>query len=87
MREIPKWLHKKKKFCDRPSRVTFQRRCGPYLIVHEQVSNSPYGGAGHTAMKSAYSPKGLYLGSTRIAWRLWKKYGITRFFGNSEIVR
>ncbi len=85
MRETPKWFEKKKEFAGNSSRVTFWRRCGSYLIVHERVSNRPQGGKGYTEMRSAYSPEGLYIGPTRVAWRLWKKYGITRFFGNKEI--
>ena len=85
MREMPQWLKDKKKFADGPSRVTFWRRCGPYLIVHEQVSDKPYGGSGYTMTFSAYSPEGLYIGLTRHAWRLWKKYGITHFLGNRDI--
>lgn len=83
--EMPKWLKKKTRFADAASRVTFWRKCGPYLIVHEKVSNKPYGGSGHTELRSAYSPEGLFIGSTREGWRLWKKYGITRFFGGNGI--
>ncbi len=85
MREMPEWLEKKKKFCDGRSSVIFWRKSGPYLIVHEEVSNKPYKASGFTLMRSAYSPEGLYIGSTLNAWRLWNKYGITRFYGNNKI--
>ena len=68
MNKKPDWLEKKKNFASGASRVTFWRRCESYLIVHEQVSNKPYGGSGYTTMRSAYSREGLYIGPTRVAW-------------------
>ena len=50
---------------------------GPYLIRHEIWEME---GGSPTLMKAAYSPEGYYIGNSRIAYRLWKKYGITKFF-------
>lgn len=85
MRETPTWFKNMKTFAENDSRISFWRKCGPYLIIHEQVGNPPHGPPGYTLMRSAYSPEGLYLGSTKTAHLLWKKYGITRFFGNDKI--
>lgn len=52
-------------------------RRGPYVIVHEDVrfqqDKKPM------LMKSAYSLQGDYIGDTRTAHRLWKKFGIEKF--------
>lgn len=54
-----------------------QFRRGPYVIKHEMWDN----GDGYPIkMKSAYSPEGAYIGSTRTAHRLATKYGIAKFF-------
>lgn len=56
----------------------FQRNMGAYVIKHEFWRMEPEGTP--VLIKSAYSPEGIYLGGTRWAYRIVKKYGITKFF-------
>ncbi len=46
-----------------------------YEIREEYWDDSPYGGSGIT-MKSAYTPSGDYIGDSKWAYRLCKKWGI-----------
>jgi len=56
-----------------------QFKRGPYVIKHELVDQTEYGGKGDLLMKSAYSLEGDYIGTTRNAHHFWKRYGITKF--------
>lgn len=55
------------------------RQVGPYVIRDETVQNG-----GHPLRwKAAYSETGFYIGKSGLAWRLWKRYGIERFYNAS----
>lgn len=58
-------------------RVVKEIKRGAYVIRHEiwTMPDCP-----PTPMKVAYSPEGHYIGVTRWAFRLVKKYGVTQFF-------
>ena len=47
-----------------------------YVIRKEIVDDSDYGGSGHLVMSRAYTPKGEYIGTTKMARLICKKYGI-----------
>lgn len=51
---------------------------GPYIIKWEWWANNKTDPP--VLIKSAYTPAGHYIGPTRWAWRLWKKYGVTEMF-------
>lgn len=56
-------------------------RRGSYVIRHERWTMEGEPPRDATFMKSAYSIQdGSYIGSTKIAHRLWKKYGIEKFY-------
>lgn len=56
-------------------------RRGPYVIKHEWWKMEGMPDNQRTFMKSAYSVQdGSYIGGTEIAHRLWKKYGIEKFY-------
>ena len=57
-----------------------ERQIGPYIIRDETMDNGS--GRPHR-WKMAYSETGLYIGRSREAWHLWKRYGIERFYNAS----
>jgi hypothetical protein len=58
-------------------RVVKEIKRGVYLIRHEIWTME---GCPPTPIKAAYSREGHYIGQTRWAFRLVKKYGVTQFF-------
>ena len=61
----------------RGRRILKERKYGPFIIRDEEVDVD---GKNKVKMRGVWSPEGLYVGDTKIALKLWRKYGIQKFF-------
>lgn len=59
--------------------IVFVRNMGAYIIIHQWVDSQCEDPPHLILMKFAESPAGDYIGETRRAYHLVRKYGIKRF--------